>query len=191
MKYTLLILLASATASFATVITVGNGRGPVATQEITNNAGDLVGGFAAFGIIDVNGINGADTMFADLSFQDFGSNEAVLTPSTLGQFSLGTTPPNINPEGTPFDGEQIVLLAGFGGTDLASSNELFIVQFDQTFVEQPTPIALIHSSDPSTILLGTDEGGTFAAATIAAIPEPSAALLAGLALVGGLVRRRR
>lgn len=191
MKLTSLLLCLSAVPAFATVFTVGNGRGPVATQEVTDNTGALVAGFAAFGILDEAGIAGAATTFEGLSFNILGSNEGPVSTSTTGQFALSTTPANINPEGTPFADQNVYLVVGFGGSDLSSSSELFIHRFEGTFVEQPTPINLILSSAPGDTLLGTEGGNRFAAALITPIPEPSSALLAGLALVGGLVRRRR
>lgn len=193
MKYTSIILFATTLSGFATVISVGNGRGPAATREITDNTGALVAGFASFGIINEAGILGELTTFAGLDFRSFGNNEGVMSTSTAGQIALSFT----QTVAEPFAGQNVYLLAGIGGENLASSTQLFIYRFDQNFVEQPTPINLVLTAadSPGTVLFGSGDGALnssrFATASIVPIPEPSSLLFGAFALLGGLVRRRR
>ena len=198
--YTIAFLAASTVASFGTVVIVTNGRGPTSTREITNPANALVAGFGAFGVLNEAGITGATTTFAGLNFTQFGAGAGAVTTSTSGQFSF-TDNINMTPGGAgdPFNGKNIYLIAGFGGTSLATSTSLFIYKFADTYglVDSATSITETLSSNAGTTLLGTEVGnpmttasGRFAAATITSVPETSTALLGALGALG-LLRRRR
>ena len=68
---------------------------------------------------------------------------------------------------------------------------------ESTFTETFADPSLVTLSDPSSGVIEVDFSAIGAGSDagfgvrLSAIPEPSSALLAGLALVGGLVRRRR
>lgn len=198
--YTIAFLAASTVASFGTVVIVTNSRGPTATREITNNLNVLVTGFGAFGVLNEAGITGATTTFAGLNFTQYGAGAGAISTSTSGQFSF-TDQVNMTPGGAgdPFNGKNIYLVAGFGGTNLATSTSLFIYKFSDTFglVDSATTITETLSSNAGTTLLGTEVGspmtqaaGRFAAAALTAVPETSTALLGALGALG-LLRRRR
>ena len=183
-------------SSFGTVVIVGNGQGPTATDEVVNAAGTLVNGFGAVGTLSEAGINGANTTWVGLNFQTWGLASGAVSTSTNGQFSFSG---NVNPTGTDFSGDNIYLAIGFGGTSLATSTELFIYKFNTTFgtADSGAPINLVlGAGDIGTTLHGTEvttpetANGRFRTAAITAVPEPSAALLGALGALG-LLRRRR
>ena len=106
---------------------------------------------------------------------------------------------NLGGPGDAFNGKNIYLVAGFGGTSLATSTSLFIYKFTDTYgaVESPTPVSELLSSTAGTTLLGTETStpmtnaaGRYNAAVISAVPETSTALLGALGALG-LLRRRR
>lgn len=196
---TTMVFAATAATSFATSVIVTNNRGPTATREVANSSGTLVAGFGAFGVLSEAGINGINTTFSGLNFIQYGAGGGAVTTSTSGQFSFTD---NINldqPAGASFVNKSIYLIVGFGGTNLATSTELFIYKFGTGFgaADSPTPITMTLSSSAGSTLFGTEIGnpsttasGTYRAAAIAAVPEPSAALLGAIGALG-LLRRRR
>jgi hypothetical protein len=198
MKSKVLTILAfSVLPSLATSVLVTNSNGPTNTREVANSGGTLVTGFGAVGIIDESGITGVTTTYDALAFEQWGSASGNVTTSTTGQFSFTA---NVNPTGTNFSGRNIYLLVGFGGTNLATSTELFIYSFNTTFgvANSGTPINLtLGNGNIGTTLFGTEVGnpetagsGRFRSAALAPVPEPSAALLGMLGALG-LLRRRR
>jgi MYXO-CTERM domain-containing protein len=197
---TLTLLALSTIASFGTTVIVTNANGPTATKEVVNAAGTLVAGFAGVGIINEAMITGATTTYDGLAFQQWGTAAGTVSTSTSGQFNIQG---NVNPESTAFSGRNVYLLVGFGGTNLATSTEMFIFRFNSTFgtVDSPAPSTLIlgvaASNGLGTTLLGTESNnpqttnaGRFRSTAITAVPEPSAALLGALGVLG-LLRRRR
>jgi MYXO-CTERM domain-containing protein len=195
-KITLSIFGLTIMSSFGTVVIVGNGQGPTATDEVVNAAGTLVAGFGAVGTLTEAGITGATTTWAGLNFETWGLASGGVTTSTSGQFSFSGT---LNPVGTNFSGDNIYLAIGFGGSSLANSTELFIYKFNTTFgtADSGTPINLVlGNGNIGTTLLGTEVStpetavGRFRSTAITAVPEPSAAFLGALGALG-LLRRRR
>ena len=192
-------MLAMAATSSATVVIVGNGRGPAATREVTNSANELVTGFGAFGVLNEGGIAGMSTTFEGLGFTQFGAGGGSVSTSTAGQFSFqGDVGPSAGNAST-FLNQNIYLVVGFGGSDLATSTDLFIYKFDATFgdLNSPTPITqiLTAADAPGSVLLGTEVGnpsgssaGRYGAVQL--VPEPSVAILGALGALG-LIRRRR
>lgn len=194
-------LVVSTGSSLATTVIVTNNRGPTATREIVDSVGTLVAGFGAFGVLNEGGITGASTTFAGLGFQQFGLGGGGVTTSTAGQFSFTGDIGPAAPNAATFLNKNIYLVVGFGGSDLATSTELFIYKFNQSFgdLNSPTPITqtLTAAGSEGSTLLGTEVGnpgttasGRYRSTPITAVPEPSVALL-GLLGVLGLVRRRR
>jgi len=186
-----LTLLASSAASFATSVIVTNSRGPAATQEVVKADGTLVAGFGGFGILNEAGISGVNTTFAGLSFQQYGNGGGAVSTSTSGQFSF-TDNLNIGTTGSAFASKNVYLLVGFGGTNLATSTQLFAYKFNDTFgaTDSPTPITLTLSSSPGSVLLGTNNSSRFQAVALTVVPEASTALLGAIGALG-LLRRRR
>lgn len=195
----LALFVAGSSAAFATSVIVTNSRGPTATREVVTSTGLLTTGFGAFGVIDESGILGISTTYDGLGFIQYGLGGGAVTTSTSGQFSFTD---NINigqPAGAAFNGKNIYLLVGFGGTNLATSTEMFIYKFGTTFGTEDSgiPITMTLSSSAGQTLLGTEVGnpsttasGRYNAALITAVPEPSAALLGAIGALG-LLRRRR
>ncbi|MEI6604549.1 MAG: hypothetical protein WCP35_04515 [Verrucomicrobiota bacterium] len=198
--HTLAILTLSTMASFGTSVIVTNANGPALTREVTNLTPALVTGFGAIGIISEAGITGTagiDTTWSSLNFSQWGTAGGAVSTSTSGQFTFSA---NVDPTGGAFSGKNIYLLVGFGGTNLATSNQMFVYKFDTTFgtADSGTPISLIlGNGNIGTTLLGAENGspetvssGRFAAAPITSVPETSTALLGALGALG-LLRRRR
>ena len=197
-----LLFVVSATASFATSVSVTNNRGAVNSREVVTSTGTIgtpTAGFSAFGVIDEAGITGISTTFSALSFTNYSPASTALTVSTSGQFALTGNINITNPTGDPFRNQNVYLLVGFGGTSLSTSTELFIYKFSSTFgaAESGTPINLVLSTNAGSTLFGTEVGspstsnaGGYRAALLAPVPEPSAALLGMLGALG-LLRRRR
>jgi hypothetical protein len=195
------MFIASASYAMATTVIVTNNRGPTATREIVNSSATLVAGFGAFGTLTESGIQGVSTTFSGLNFKQFGLGGGGVTTSTSGQFSFTGDVGPAAPNAADFLTKNIYLVVGFGGANLASSTELFIYRFNQTFgdLNSPTPITqtLTAAGSEGVTLFGTEIGnpqttasGRFAASAITPIPEPSAALLGALGALG-LLRRRR
>ncbi len=197
---TIALLWVGATVANATVVTVNNTIGPTTSRETVRADGSLVAGFGAVGTLSEAGIQGLATTFDGLSFVQWGAAGGAVSTSTSSQFSFSG---NVNPtDPSVFSGDNVYLVIGFGGTNLATSTELFIYRFTTTFgtADSGTPISLtLGNGDIGTTLLGTEvnnpetSGSTtsrFRAAAISPVPEPSAALLGMLGALG-LLRRRR
>lgn len=111
-------LVILATHASAVTVIVTNGRGPAATREVVNQAGALVTGFGAFGVLNEAGILGANTTFEGLNFQQFGLGGGSVSTSTNGQFSytgdVGASALNAS----TFIDKNIYLIVGFGGLSL-------------------------------------------------------------------------
>lgn len=204
MKKTLLILAASVAVSGAVTVRVGD-----FTRGVTLNDGTA--------LPSGSGIIAAGYLLNDLVFasnQTFTLDEQASLISSFvqwgdsgvagqgasdvaGFFQFNADDGRVGP-GDEALGRNIVVAVGNGLT-LASSTELALFVSSETFTDDsntPTPanpaVPVAESG-----LLGFDAGNTaldlptLTLAQVAVIPEPSVTLLGGLALFGGLVRRRR
>lgn len=189
MKYTLITLLASAIAASATTIVFSGtpvnsnrivdntGRNIAAADGASITAGQVVGGM----FVSLVGTNGSSTGAVGNSVT------TVLDGLWNGQTS------NNSAEANDFDGDPIAVLVSL------SADSFAVVTTSSTFPANGGGVGDSFTLSIDNITGVVEElsapGTTFESNRltlgVVPIPEPSTALLAGLALVGGLVRRRR
>ena len=202
-------LLASSSA-YSASITVTNFTDFPSTNAISDDAGTLLNntfvGVGYFGTI-------SDVALQTLTPTDFatilGGGEFVQFGADVGWLGAGVyqgAPSTAILAGSGFIGHNIYTLIGNAAT-LAASTELLIVKHTPTFA-QDNPVfsadALLDANAGNgTVLWGStgktsfDFGGgalpnySTLAASAGAVPEPSRAVLAGLGLMGLMLRRRR
>jgi hypothetical protein len=203
------------TASGITTLSGGTFRAvnPSNPAQTPTNIGDAfpVGGgtwagpgVVAFGIFSTDDFSGfSSTGEFIAAFTVFGPTNAFAQNGTTGNRSVFSLPAtNVAVTGTQFAGKNQYLFAG-NGTTFANSTELLVVKsnflFNASDDNVATPIVQTVRPSVSTVLFGSvvsnvQTANTDASATegwqMAAVPEPSAALLGALGALG-LLRRRR
>lgn len=215
MKKTIkMALLAVLSASFAygAQYSVGgsNFSDLVSDIVITDNAGVPIAsgsGFAAVGSFssDPRGLALPELASA---FNSLGSNNmdasALIGAALPGFYSVSATPDSADANAVAAAGQNVYLFFA-NANDPSAATEFGVVQvtgavFESAFAG-PGPFSInaplaggeaVQGSFGSGVAYaeanGASSAGSFA---LVAIPEPSAVLLGGLALLGGLVRRRR
>ncbi len=169
------------------------------------NLGTSAGpGILAIGIFstdDLSTMTSAANLLA--AFTQFGAAGAFAGASTTGQRSIFSLPTSGTVSGTSFSGKNIYLIAGYGNT-LAGSTEFLVLKTTTLFTDAqdllPTALTLTVRPDATTTTLfgstntnvwtTNSDAVTTAGWTMAAVPEPSAALLGAFGVLG-LLRRRR
>jgi hypothetical protein len=210
-------LVASAGMAQGVTYTVTNNLGLNASAVTTSTGVRLTGnganstqiGYAAFGVFTSDEDVLAATTGAQLNtaFTSFGSNGGLFnnpaTPTNFeGLFSRQGTLSGANL--TEFTGENVYLIIT-NGTSITNGTEFLVFKFDATYIGTGTDTGqtitlnfdttdsagtlLIGNIGPSITVGGLDTSSE-ASFQLAAIPEPSAALLGMLGALG-LLRRRR
>lgn len=196
MKKTLIILGATAACAFSSTVQITTGGASGAT--ITDNAGNdiLAGGpaWAAFGTFDGRVLTAGESTGADLaSAFTIESPVVALAPAS---FLFNTREATFNIDNVAKadlpTGSNISVIVWTGGNDSGpeAATEALVFQFAATYDNAGTPTSINYGTGANVDGVAAF-GSLTQTAALFAIPEPSAALLAGLALVGGLVRRRR
>lgn len=212
MKKTLLLLAAfTSVVSAQSIVNVTNLAGG---QEIAilDNAGELLmsGATVAAGLFAPG--SGGDlsdpSTFGSFTFFGQRAFEPTVTPGgpANGFFNLAIEGPTlaVGQEGEGFIGQNISVIL-FGGSEFTNATEFISFDTNGVFLADSVNNAASSSSVTADNLeFGTPSTGEFVidngflpdttvedAVSFAQIPEPSSTLLAGLALIGGLVRRRR
>lgn len=209
----------TATSSQAALITLINGAAATASGIQTvagltfrsgTSVGDALGGSrggtsagagtVAFGFFTTV-INSETTDFSN--FVAFGNVGTFAAGGPSGNRSIFQSAQNVTVTGSQFDGKNIVLFAG-NGTTFGTSSEFLVVDtgiaFNSVSDGTPTPTTLTVRPDSSTLLFGStvldvyttniDTSVTPGWSMATPVPEPSAALLGALGVLG-LLRRRR
>lgn len=204
MKYTLLTLLCSFSLAGAASLNLTNaGTTPSGNTVVTNNLGEVINAPGAFALLFQDPDDAPQTFEGLQSFigSPLGANALAAVPSSDGGFSVSFTGPGV--------GQTIFLVLGDQQT-AATSDALGFINTGLTF--DPDPIGGVDTNNfvlapgAGTVVLGSfgeevtadwqnftgveNTGPSFQLVSNV-IPEPSVALLGGLALFGGLVRRRR
>lgn len=200
MKKTLILLGFSASCAFSTTIQVTTGGASGAT--ILNNAGANILGegataFAAFGIFNDAVLTPRVSTDADLA-----SSFRVLSPivglapasflanSRAATFNIANVLKSSIPASDIGANIAVVVWTGGTGNDFTGATEASVFKFDATYDTGGTPTAINYGT--GALLEGAAAfGSRTQTAQLFVIPEPSAVLLGGLALLGGLIRRRR
>jgi hypothetical protein len=205
----ILFVLSFGSSSEAASITVGNFTDFPNTNGIANTAGTFLNN-TFVGVGYFNSLNDAQlgalnpTTFASIltggEFIQFGSAIGWLGAGVYD----GSASAAIN-SGSSFIGKGIYTLIGNAAT-LAASTELLIAKHPGVFAQDAPLFSAVATLDQSsgngTVLWGNSAGGaldvgggsslaSYRTVGVAAIPEPSRAMLAAMGLFAGLVRRRR
>ena len=217
-KTSVAALLLACSSAYSASITVSNFVDFPSTNLITDDAGVPLGDgvnstFAAAGyfktLSDAGLMSLDPTAFALIlggtEFDQFGGNVP-----TLGAGLIQGSPSAAILAGSPFIGKSVYTLIGNAAT-LAASTELLIFKHSEVFAQDAPAFsgnALIDenagnntllwgslgktTSDLNVVFAGSGGGVTSNYSTIGTVvPEPSRMLLAGLGLMGLMLRRRR
>lgn len=199
-KSILTALFAATAISQAVVVNVSTGF----DVGFIDNAGNPIAadtGYVGVGTVsDLTLLTPADLQGGTSTFNAFGSSITFGNAGFEGFVTGDISGPRVA-DGDAFANQGIFVVLGNGAT-LAESTEFAVVDASSIVFPvddgAPTPAeASVAIATTSNLVLGS-LNGTYSVAGLdipaiqmVAIPEPSAALLAGLAFVGGLVRRRR
>ncbi len=204
---TSLLMVSFATqAATVTVDNFSDGGGAYGVRDASGafiTDGGYRGAIGKFSITDSaiqTSFSGGDVAAVSAGFQVFGSefSQAVI-PGAFQQDAVNAYP-------SSFSGTEYLVL--YKGSSLATATELLIAKLLSTFPTDTSPLpavtgfAQLRPSNVATLLVGStgaafDFGGTdgalpsFQMALVTASPEPSRAMLAGLGLMGLVIRRRR
>lgn len=202
----LVCVLSASSALAQTTVTVSTFNTAADFLALTDNAGELIlngdGSFAVGTFASPSEI--ANSFAVGNLLTDFNavSNES---PTTFGSPIDGIFNAAVSasiPAGSALIGQPIFVVVGDSAT-LADSSSFAVFATPETFEAEVNGIGsetvnLFGNIAAADVIVGSLEGpisvgpaSSTATVAFAAIPEPSSALLAGLALVGGLVRRRR
>jgi len=218
--FSIIVLSLSAAGLNAATVTLDNfNTAGDAGYGIRDSAGVLVSGSSFKGMMGrftisdsavTSNFTAGDTAAIAAGFDGF-------NPTAAGQFTLdnygsglfqGSVDYDTKTTSNTFGGSTIYAVL-FKGTSLATATELFIAKMTTTFPTDPlvglaqTGAASIKPDGISSILVGNTSpltndygfgGGalpTYQMALVGAAPEPSRAMLAGLGLMGLVIRRRR
>ena len=210
MKKTIFFLFSVTTFASASVVTVSNIADEMTSAVLLDNtATPILSGdaFIHIGFFGDVASEGADPTNFVSTFTTFTSG-AISNSLAGGFLEQNFDGPTLN-QTSPFVGEGVSVIVT-DAADLASSTAFAAFSTGSTFAAD---VQSINNATPTAGLLtanavfGVTESGSFerevpspfgtqiqtfeSGVALTAVPEPSAALLAGLALVGGLVRRRR
>jgi len=182
-------------------------RGTAAGDAFSGAAGGFSagGGVIAFGIfttddfqggLDASSLISAFTSLGNMT-TDFGASGPVGNRSV---FSF--SPPNVEIEGSVFEGKNIYMFVG-NGSSFIESDQFLIVRSDSLFSaaddEEIALTPITFNPETSTVLFGSVVSNVFTADgdtsqtqgwSLAAIPEPSTAMLGALSALA-LIRRKR
>jgi len=208
MKKTITMLAFATGLASASIVDVSNVGNPDVSVAILDNTGAPL---AAGGIfVTVGFFDSAESASDPTNFA------TTFTPFLSQDFAIDASDGFVT---ASFDGPTIdndsVFLGEFVGVIFSDNQDLSLAGQAASFIttadfradglnDQQTPTAILTVDS---VQFGTVETGSFIRTTtsifgtqeveftngvrLTAVPEPSASLLAGLALVGGLVRRRR
>jgi hypothetical protein len=184
--------------------TIGNGAGyTIGFGELEAGAGDTVtlsnttldatgttGGFAGTSPGDVNDLgavfNITNNSFVNLQFIIHGTLNIDGTSAVRfrgGGNPINGTPADTNVNLTEAGARLILTNAANFSTNAGNGNKIFAANASGTLVS--------YNSDNSILTLVTAGGVTTGTANFSVVPEPSSALLAGLAVLGLVFRRRK
>jgi hypothetical protein len=172
-----------------------------APQNVQTSAGPGIVSFGFFSTDEFSNISSPTDLVA--LFTTFGVSGTFAAGSTGGNRSVLSSPQN-QTIGTTFNTKNIYLFVG-NGTTYLNSTEFLIAKMSDTFnvaddvTNAVTPKVITINPGNSTALFGSEIANVFTTNTdasqtqgwqMAAIPEPSAALLGALGALGILRRRR-
>jgi hypothetical protein len=196
MKKTLLALIALSSVAQATVVNLNSGSGASRQDFLDNSGAPLIGGTAFIGSFSggspiVGSALTPDDLFSSFSVVESPNNGVELTaatggpptwPDIMASVAINNVAKTEVPSGSAID------LLVIDTSDIQTARQALIFRLDANYEDSSvaTPQAIDYNTATGTLFYG---GGKFQAATL--VPEPSAALLGGLALFGGLLRRRR
>lgn len=203
MKYSIIALLAIAgVCSAATSITASNNEGANSVPVLDNLGSPLTGFTYSIGFIPEGGL----ASLGDFVVVGTGGQAATATfaRGIFGGFGGGGISVDlpVNPSTAEPIGRNIAVLI----QDPSNATQAIVFESSRIYAAEDATLGGAAVSVPfssSTLVLGrrvdgaNGLSGPLASAagnggvTFAAIPEPSATLLAGFALIGGLIRRRR
>lgn len=201
----LVLMSFSAQAATVTVDNFSDGGGAYGIRDsagafITN--GGYKGAIGKFSITDSaiqSNFASGDVASVSSGFQIFGSEfSQTVIDGAFQQDAVNAYP-------SSFSGTEYIVL--YKGSSLATATELLIAKLLSTFPTDTSPLpavtgfAQLRPSNVSSVLVGSigtafDFGGTDGALpsyqmALVGAPEPSRAMLAGLGLMGLVIRRRR
>ena len=213
------ILIASASLARAATITLDNLNDTGnAAYGIRDAAGTLVSGSSYTGIMGRFTItdSAVQTNFASGNVSAISSGFSAFDP-VGGTFSLDSLADGAFQASESFDtkassntfGGTSIYAVFYKGTSIATATEMMIAKLTATFPTDPetglalTGTASVSPAGISSLLVGSSGGAahdygfgggalpTYQMALVGAAPEPSRVLLAGLGVMGLVIRRRR
>lgn len=204
-KKLILLSLCSVLPGYSSIITVGDFTGGLIANDgtaIAAGTGFFAAGFLNTPVSFANSSSITSDEFAAFvsSFTQTGSSgvSGQGATGTAGFTQFNADAGRIDTSNAAF-GQEVFLVAGNGST-LAASTEIAVFSSGQNFVDDsatPTQAAFNISYAPANIVVGDNQGDVAFGqpvtrlAGITVVPEPSSALLLGLAATCGLVRRRK